>query len=223
MSASDYNDDDEEVMWDDDDDGPFIEDDDDEDDDDGSEGDDSYDDQNYGVSDGTDERAECIRLSLPSCFTEDKRVRYGLKTLAVQEIELRKGQANDALQGLRLAIGQKTLLYRNKLRVDNTTQKKLRSRKEVREVQSKVMMHARSYERARKALQRLGETEQNIYKSLKVKDLHLSADILEENRYNQKDDQLAWFWRIGDGNIVDPKSWMAECIFFLLSKTRENG
>jgi len=30
-----------------------------------------------------------------------------------QELELRQGQANDALEGLRLALGHKSLLFRN--------------------------------------------------------------------------------------------------------------
>src|SRR6266481_883186 len=42
--------------------------------------------------------------------------RLGLEPMAKQEMELRQGQANDALEGLRLALGQKALLYRSKVR-----------------------------------------------------------------------------------------------------------
>ena len=43
--------------------------------------------------------------------------RLGLATMARQELELRQGQADDALEGLRLALGHKALLYRSKVRV----------------------------------------------------------------------------------------------------------
>jgi len=43
--------------------------------------------------------------------------RLGLATMASQELELRQGQANDALEGLRLALGHKSLLFRTKVRV----------------------------------------------------------------------------------------------------------
>jgi len=36
--------------------------------------------------------------------------------MASQELELRQGQANDALEGLRLALGNKSLLFRTKVR-----------------------------------------------------------------------------------------------------------
>jgi len=43
--------------------------------------------------------------------------RLGLATMASQELELRQGQANDALEGLRLALGHKSLLFQTKVRV----------------------------------------------------------------------------------------------------------
>ena len=43
--------------------------------------------------------------------------RLGLVTIPSQELDLRQGQANDALEGLRLALGHKTLVFRTKVRV----------------------------------------------------------------------------------------------------------
>jgi len=40
----------------------------------------------------------------------------GLVTMASQELELRQCQANDALEGLRLALGHKSLLFQTKVR-----------------------------------------------------------------------------------------------------------
>lgn len=80
--------------------------DDDDDDDDGSEDDDD-----------DDEGAEAtlpenVVLRLPSSLKPATIQAIGLSTVAVQELELRKGQANDILEKLRYALGQKSLLFR---------------------------------------------------------------------------------------------------------------
>jgi len=54
---------------------------------------------------------------MPSSLQFADIQRLGLVTMASQELELRQGQANDALEGLRLALGHKTLLFRTKVRV----------------------------------------------------------------------------------------------------------
>jgi hypothetical protein len=162
------------------------------------------------ILDRPDEKVECAMISLPSSFAEDEQHRLGLETFSLQEVELRKGQANDALQGLRLAIGQKTLLYRTKVRHSSNTEGRTRAWDDVRAAQAKIARHARSYERARNALERLGYSDVGIYKKLVPKDLTVPTDSLEENRYNPGVGELSWIWRMGDGNIVDPKSWLAE-------------
>lgn len=167
-----------------------------------------------GEEGGRDRKAEHAQLSLPSSFSQEERANRGLRTLARQELDLRKGQANDALQELRLAIGQKSLLLRTKVRHDKTSVGKTRAWDGVKDASSKINMHARAYERARKAMERLGNIDGKTYQPLLKKDLAVSADIMEESRLHQKnDDTLAWFWLIGDGNIVDRKSWLAECTY----------
>jgi len=48
---------------------------------------------------------------MPSSLQITDMHRLGLVTMASQELELRQGQANDALEGLRLALGHKSLLF----------------------------------------------------------------------------------------------------------------
>jgi hypothetical protein len=59
---------------------------------------------------------EHMTIFMPSSLEHADIQRLGLVTMASQELELRQGQANDALEGLRLALGHKALLYRRKVR-----------------------------------------------------------------------------------------------------------
>jgi hypothetical protein len=59
---------------------------------------------------------ELMPIFMPSSLKHDDLQRLQLEPMAKQEMELRKGQANDALEGLRLALGHKALLYRSKVR-----------------------------------------------------------------------------------------------------------
>ena len=59
---------------------------------------------------------EFMPIFMPSSLQHADIQRLGLEPMAKQEMELRQGQANDALEGLRLALGQKALLYRSKVR-----------------------------------------------------------------------------------------------------------
>jgi hypothetical protein len=156
---------------------------------------------------------ELISLCLPSSISNMERVRLGLQVLGDQEMELRKGQANDCLDNLRLELANTGLLYRTRIRKAKTTKGKTRARKLVETSQSKVKMWARAYRRARTALVHLGSSYEVLekYKPLVKQDLKVNADITEENRYNQRDDALAWFWRMGGECQGQSGSWMEEC------------
>jgi hypothetical protein len=156
---------------------------------------------------------ECMSLSLPSYIVQEDRARLGLEELAIQEIELRQGQANDSLDGLRLALADKSLAFRTDVRQSKSTTSKTKAWDTVKAAGARVHKHARAYNRARLALIRLGAGDEilDIYKPIREEDLKVSGDIVEENRYDQKRDQLAWFWRIGVQSKADPGSWMEEC------------
>jgi len=59
---------------------------------------------------------EHMSIFMPSSLHIADIQRLGLVTMASQELELRQGQANDALEGLRLALGHKSLLFQTKVR-----------------------------------------------------------------------------------------------------------
>jgi hypothetical protein len=156
---------------------------------------------------------EKMSLSLPSYIMQEDRARLGLEMLSVQEIELRQGQANDCLEGLRLALADKALAYRTDIRQAKAKTCKTKAWDHVKAAGERVNKYARAYNRARLALIRLGANHKvlEIYQPIRKEDLKVSADIVEENRYDQKRDMLAWFWRIGVQSKADPGSWMEEC------------
>jgi hypothetical protein len=161
------------------------------------------------------ENPEMTPICLPSSLKPTDIQRFGLGALATQELELRKGQANDCLQNLRMALGHKAVLYRTKVRKAKTSVDKTRIWDDVKAITVKINKHIRAYRRARKALQRLGADSEILlqYQELKTEHLKLSADITEENRFGQRNDVLPWFWRLGGQNEDQQDTWMQECKF----------
>ena len=77
-------------------------------------------DQEIGEDEDAEEEtvpAERMSLFLPSYLSEADRQRVGLNEVAKQELELRKGQANDCLEVIRTTLGQKAVLMRTKVSV----------------------------------------------------------------------------------------------------------
>ena len=64
-----------------------------------------------------------MQLMMPSSVHRDDVVGLGLEALIAQELELQKGQANDALEKLCLPLAHTSLLWRTKVQTANTTQK----------------------------------------------------------------------------------------------------
>ncbi|KAI0245106.1 hypothetical protein BJV78DRAFT_1289105 [Lactifluus subvellereus] len=56
------------------------------------------------------------RMSLPSALAPGEIERLSLESIAMIEAELHKGQVTEALEGLRLALGEKSLCFRTEVR-----------------------------------------------------------------------------------------------------------
>ena len=70
---------------------------------------------------------EQMQLMMPSLVYGDDVVGLGLEALIAEELELRKGQANDALKKLCLALAHTSLLWQTKVQMANTTKKQARA------------------------------------------------------------------------------------------------
>ncbi|KAG1886594.1 hypothetical protein F4604DRAFT_1571859, partial [Suillus subluteus] len=167
------------------------------------------------ISEDIDEEilTEEMGIWMPSSSSQHNRLTLGLGPLQAEELELRKGQANDCLENLRMALGHKALIYRQYFRSADSTWAGTRSKQEARRCQLKIDKYVRSYQRARSAMQRLGMEEAtlgSIYREILPTELSIDKEVTEENRFGQGSDRLAWFWRVNNGNECQEDAWMDE-------------
>jgi len=159
---------------------------------------------------------ETERITLPSALAPGEIARLSLDGIAKAEAELRQGQINDSLENLRLALGEKSLCFRAEVRNAHSQRTTQRAWDNVHKFDTEARKHRSMYNHARSALHRLPadqdylETLQDITEA----DMKMSGDITEEQRFGQRSDTLAWFWRQGgdpdSGDISNPR--MQECM-----------
>lgn len=156
--------------------------------------------------------AENKTLTLPSTLGREVCVDGGLSDLADKEFQLRQGQANDALQGVRSSLGEKSFLYRSDLRLADSKVKKTRSWKRLMNVNKKLNFHRWVYNKARKALIALGMEDELLafYQPLEREDLHVSTAIWQPNAPGQRNISLAWFWNLNLGPRDSSDNLLAE-------------
>lgn len=150
-------------------------------------------------------------LPMPSAISPLMIARLNLGQLVEAELQLRKGQANDSLEGLMLALCTQGLLLRKTVRNAEGTKTKTRAFNEVTKIRREVEGHVRSYRRARKAILALsiGPELRRMYLPIGREDLK-TADITDERRLGQSTSTLAWFWRLG-AEKADKHEWTEEC------------
>src|SRR5277367_5656908 len=161
-----------------------------------------------------DENCTKTTLWMPSTFGRDFCFKNGWGKIMDQEMQLRIAQAEESLEDLRLSIGHKSLVYKISVRKSKTQAKKTRSRTELLQVNDKIKECAWRYRHARSALLSLGASTDTLdkFQPLRETDLKVNTDVVEENRMGQRNDTLAWFWRIGGGESTD-NPWMNESEF----------
>ena len=67
-------------------------------------------------------------------------------------------------------------------------------------------------------MERLGAEKSILekYKEIKDKDLKMSSDLIEENRFGQKNNVMAWFWKIDGQKGNQDDKWMLECMYCIV-------
>lgn len=154
---------------------------------------------------------ESVVLPLPSNIISAQPI-PSIAPMISTENELRKGQANDALEGIRIGLANKSLLLQTGVNLSTSTKQSTRAWDSVRNAQSQVLVHARSYQRAWRAIQSIGSSEDKVmYQKLEGGDLVVVKDITMAKRFGQGRDALAWFWRIGPREDEITGEWMQEC------------
>ncbi|KAG1744530.1 uncharacterized protein EDB91DRAFT_1050678, partial [Suillus paluster] len=160
-----------------------------------------------------DSPAEVTEIWMPSWATSGHIMDDAILALRQEELELRKGQANDCLEKLCQALGDRSVVFREKIHSNKSVHHQgTRSKKELQTITLSINRHARGYSRARAAMLRLGADSDTVavYQPLKPQDLVVSKEVTEENRHGQGSDKLAWFWRINNAEDSQKNVWMNE-------------
>ncbi|KAG2111109.1 hypothetical protein DEU56DRAFT_762242 [Suillus clintonianus] len=171
--------------------------------------------------------AEDMGLWMPSSVLHDQVTSAHLLALQAEELELRRGQANDCLEKIRLALGDKAVIYRQHFRSADSVWTGTRSKQEAQRCRIKIDKYVRSYQRARSAMERLGmdrESLETVYQEILAEQLSIDKEVTEENRFGQGSDKLAWFWRVNNGKQDQTDTWMDEFyrVNWLKAKARWN-
>lgn len=154
------------------------------------------------------------RITLPSSLAPGEIQRLSLESIAKIEAELRKGQVTDALEGLRLALGEKSLCFRTEVRNANSQRTTHRAWDNVHKFDSEARKCRDTYRQARGALQRLSIDQEYMatLHDITDDDLKVAGDLTDERRVGQRSDALPWFWRFGD-EIDTGSPRMQECTY----------
>ena len=123
----------------------------------------------------------------------------GIALLQKRELELRRGRANDALQGVREVLGHLSFQYIEKVRHSTTTAQHLRSWKGIRTLNSELSYHRRVYNISQRVIVGLNRALKARYPPLLVKQCVISTAISDLNAPGQSQASLAWFWGAMDG------------------------
>lgn len=161
------------------------------------------------------EAVEHVKIALPSTLGAEELKTRQLDSLLWKEYELRKGQANEALQGVRESIANLSFQYGKKLRkIKKSKVKKTRAWAGVQSVGRILHGHRMLYAHAVTALQNLGDPDRVVgllYKKLEVKDMKANTTVADPNAAGQRNVRPAWFWGVNLSSDMDDNSRMVEC------------
>jgi hypothetical protein len=156
------------------------------------------------------------RVTLPSSLAPGEVERLSLNTIAMMEAELRKAQVTDALEGLRLALGEKSLCFRTEVRNADSQRTTHRAWDNVHKLDAEARRCRSTYRHARNALQHLSVDPEYLATLCDItdNDLMVAGDLTDARRVGQRSDTLPWFWRIGEVLNDSNGPHMQECTYF---------
>ena len=150
---------------------------------------------------------------LPSQFGKDILNHLAIIPFAKQEIKLREGQANDALDGLWLALSRKSVLFRPDLQHNKTKQGKYRSWAEINEVSRTARHFAQLYRFTHQRLEQLSAPSSTMkrYQPLEKEHLNVMTMVIDLALRGTHNQSLAWFWTIDVQGDIGKVDGMVEC------------
>ena len=122
------------------------------------------------------------------------------------------------LEGLQMALGEKSLLYQTDVQNKKSQRTSLRAWKNVNKQDAITRQHKCTYDHARKALIRLDIDREYLSTLFDItpEDMKMSGDVMEENQMGQRSSTLAWLWILGSASAmeeveINPRMKECEC------------
>ncbi|KAF8527717.1 hypothetical protein JB92DRAFT_3093208 [Gautieria morchelliformis] len=159
------------------------------------------------ISDAPHEDPEEESLFLPSHFpTTSQRQKLGVYDLGLKEMELRRGEANDALDSVRLCIKQLSVNLAFKKKEIRGQRDNTRAQSILKSSISERDKYVQKYRVAQAAMIRLGMAADNTtYLPLRDTDLWMKA-IVEGHALGDGRREESWIWRTGFGTTPSDAS-----------------
>lgn len=154
-----------------------------------------------------------LALPLPSKFGRDTCDEMGIGNVADEELQLRSGQANDALHAIRLTLADKAVLFRTDVRHASNQAANTRAWGKVHSADAILSKHAAIYRKCRAAMVSLSANDEMLerYRPLKEADLRVSSAVLHPDGRAKRTENLAWFWTMDIPRDTEADDWMSEC------------
>ncbi|KAH9917410.1 uncharacterized protein B0H18DRAFT_913487 [Fomitopsis serialis] len=156
---------------------------------------------------------EAIMLPLPSTSGIQKLRALNKAQYGEQELRLRVGQANDALHRLRMAIGLKSAVFRNDVRLAEGYRTQTRAWTQIQGIAKVATEQARVYTLARNAMKRLVMSETAVmqrYRPLHKEDLNATTHLIDNAERNSRHKVLSWIWSVDVGLDTENSDWLLE-------------
>lgn len=156
--------------------------------------------------------AEHQILPLPSSLQITSESPQYLRTLAKRQLKLEMGHANDTLHKLRLAIGHKSFIYRNRVRPATNYAKRTRAHAQVRTLDQTVSHCADVYKACREAMVNLSAEKKtlDIYQVLEKKDLITDTAVMDPYSRGSRNAKMSWIWKISAERQHNLPDWLTE-------------
>ena len=162
---------------------------------------------------GVGSRPETFVIGMPSSMTSEAITERGVVEVAKLEVELRSGQCNDNLKGIRLMLGKKAFLFITKIRPKGPKTGKTKSWDGIHSTDQALRLYAQNYRAGREALVSLGASKETLDRFQHLDRCHLktSTTLLNPKESGWKHDSLPWFWYMDVGGDSLSSNYMKEC------------
>lgn len=164
------------------------------------------------AADAMDEDPAAQLIALPSAISFPERFPH-LAPLREQELDLRRGQANDVLATIRQIVGQLSFQWKKGVRLAPDKARATRARKSIEKVHRQLALKAKLYERIRIAMEKLGMPPLELasdYRPLLPGDLAVSKAVKAPNARGESQAQLSWIWTSVPG-LTQDDNHLLEC------------